>query len=69
MYDSMGGKRNRKRLQNMAAEIRAGPLHYDSYNDLEVTERCKRTVTAAAYSCTRLFWTCVSSKAPVVQPR
>ncbi|KAG2854006.1 hypothetical protein PC113_g13680 [Phytophthora cactorum] len=64
MYDSMGGKRNRKRLQNMAAEIRAGPLHYDSYNDLEVTEPMQTDSDSCGVFVYRLFWTCVSSKAP-----
>ncbi|KAF1788877.1 hypothetical protein GQ600_11919 [Phytophthora cactorum] len=66
MYDSMGGKRNRKRLQNMAAEIRAGPLHDDSYNDLEVTEPMQTDSDSCGVFVCRLFWTCVSSKAPVV---
>ncbi|KAG3005877.1 hypothetical protein PC120_g17703 [Phytophthora cactorum] len=64
MYDSMGGKRNRKRLQNMAAEIRAGPLHDDSYNDLEVTEPMQTDSDSCGVFVYRLFWTCVSSKAP-----
>ncbi|KAG3248066.1 hypothetical protein PI124_g7241 [Phytophthora idaei] len=64
MYDSMGGKRNRKRLQDMAAEIRAEPLHDDSYNDLEVTDPMQTDSDSCGVFVCRLFWTCVSSKAP-----
>ncbi|KAF1785471.1 hypothetical protein GQ600_2956 [Phytophthora cactorum] len=56
MYDSMGGKRNRKRLQKMAAEIRAGPLHDGSYNDLEVTEPMQTDSDSCGVFVCRLFW-------------
>ncbi|EGZ10292.1 hypothetical protein PHYSODRAFT_523025 [Phytophthora sojae] len=37
-YDSMGGKRNKKRLKKMASELLAGPLEDEAYSDIEVTE-------------------------------
>ncbi|EEY68122.1 cysteine protease family C48, putative [Phytophthora infestans T30-4] len=63
MYDSMGGKRNKKRLQKMAEEIRTGPLRDDSYEALEVTEpvqtdsdSCGVFVDVSPAGITKLRW-------------
>ncbi|KAG2766377.1 hypothetical protein PC129_g14839 [Phytophthora cactorum] len=48
----------------MAAEIRAGPLHDSSYNDLEVTEPMQTDSDSCGVFVCRLFWACVSSEAP-----
>ncbi|EEY57074.1 cysteine protease family C48, putative [Phytophthora infestans T30-4] len=64
MYDSMGGKRNKKRLQKMAEEIRTGPLRDDSYKALEVTEPVQTDSDSCGVFVCRFFWTCVSSESP-----
>ncbi|EEY63241.1 cysteine protease family C48, putative [Phytophthora infestans T30-4] len=64
MYDSMGGKRNKKRLQKMAEEIRTGPLRDDSYEALEVTEPVQTDSDSCGVFVCRFFWTCVSSESP-----
>ncbi|EEY56678.1 cysteine protease family C48, putative [Phytophthora infestans T30-4] len=64
MYDSMGGKRNKKRLQKMAEEIRTGPLRDDSYEALEVTEPVQTNSDSCGVFVCRFFWTCVSSESP-----
>ncbi|KAG2766974.1 hypothetical protein PC129_g25119 [Phytophthora cactorum] len=48
----------------MATKIRAGSLHDDSYNDLEVTEPIQTDSDSCGVFVCRLFWTCVSSEAP-----
>ncbi|ETK89524.1 hypothetical protein F441_06589 [Phytophthora nicotianae CJ01A1] len=64
MYDSMGGKRNKKRLQKMAEDISGRPLHDNSYEALEVSEPMQTDSDSCGAFVCLIFWTCVSSKAP-----
>ncbi|EGZ26515.1 hypothetical protein PHYSODRAFT_320450 [Phytophthora sojae] len=62
--DSMGGKRNKKRLKKMASELLAGPLEDEAYSDIEVTEpKQTDSDSCGVFEC-RLLWTCVDSEVP-----
>ncbi|EGZ28063.1 hypothetical protein PHYSODRAFT_321758 [Phytophthora sojae] len=63
-YDSMGGKRNKKRLKKMASELLAGPLEDEAYSDIEVTEPKQTDGDSCGVFACRLLWTCVDSEEP-----
>ncbi|EGZ11302.1 hypothetical protein PHYSODRAFT_338022 [Phytophthora sojae] len=63
-YDSMGGKRNKKRLKKMASELLAGPLEDEAYSDIEVTEPKQTDGDSCGVFACRLLWTCVDSEVP-----
>ncbi|EGZ20618.1 hypothetical protein PHYSODRAFT_491223, partial [Phytophthora sojae] len=63
-YDSMGGKRNKKRLKKMASELLADPLEDEAYSDIEVTEPKQTDSDSCGVFACRLLWTCVDSEVP-----